>query len=169
MSAAPLHTPEPWPDSASADYARQRLCQLQEFAHQQVGMQHSCDCCCGHGGFWRDKNSRYGGTFAEGYRNDGAAIQWLEIAARACAGMPDPAAEIERLLGEHHTASGAYALLEHEAEALRASNAELLAALKDARETIRTWHGPVAWEIYDKESPEMKRLNSAIAKAEGRA
>lgn len=45
---------------------------------------------------------------------------------------------------------------------------ELLEALKDAKKTIRAWHGEVAWDIYDSHSPEMKRLNAAIAKAEGR-
>lgn len=46
---------------------------------------------------------------------------------------------------------------------------ELLAALKTAKETIRVWHGPNEWEIYDRASPEMKAINSAIAKAEGRS
>ena len=46
---------------------------------------------------------------------------------------------------------------------------ELLQALKKAKETIRAWHGPNAWDIYDRASPEMKAIKSAIAKAEGRS
>lgn len=42
---------------------------------------------------------------------------------------------------------------------------ELVAALSGARLTIRAWHGPNQWEIYDRASPEMKAINSAIAKA----
>lgn len=43
---------------------------------------------------------------------------------------------------------------------------ELAAALKEAKETIKIWHGPDAWEIYDQHSPEMRRLNAAIDLAE---
>ena len=46
---------------------------------------------------------------------------------------------------------------------------DLLAALKKSVETIEALHGPVAWEIYRDNSPEMKFINAAIAKAEGRA
>jgi len=45
-------------------------------------------------------------------------------------------------------------------------HAELLAALKLAKNTIKYLHGPVAWEIYDKASPEMKVINAAIEKGE---
>jgi len=52
--------------------------------------------------------------------------------------------------------------------------AELLAALNLAVATIRIWHGigmgPAeshAWFLYQ-DSPEMKKINAAIAKAEGR-
>ena len=44
--------------------------------------------------------------------------------------------------------------------------AELLAALIKAKATIKEWHGKDGWEIYDRCSPEMKRLNGAIAKAQ---
>lgn len=48
---------------------------------------------------------------------------------------------------------------------------ELLDALKQAVETIRTWHSlhiadDPAWDIYRQHAPEMKRINAAIAKAE---
>ena len=46
---------------------------------------------------------------------------------------------------------------------------ELLAALKEAAAVIKVWHGPAAWDIYYRASPEMKRINAAIAKAEGRS
>lgn len=44
--------------------------------------------------------------------------------------------------------------------------ADLLAALKRAKNIIRAWHGEVAWDLYDRESPEMKQINAAIANAE---
>jgi hypothetical protein len=54
------------------------------------------------------------------------------------------------------------------------SRAELIAALNLAVATIRIWHGmgmgPAeneAWFSYQS-SPEMKQINAAIAKAEGR-
>ncbi len=43
---------------------------------------------------------------------------------------------------------------------------ELLAALKEAKQAIHTFHGPKFWEIYDTQSPEMQRINSAITNAE---
>lgn len=43
----------------------------------------------------------------------------------------------------------------------------VLAALKEARDIIRIWHGPSGWEIYDRQSPEMQRINAAIARGEG--
>ena len=36
------------------------------------------------------------------------------------------------------------------------------AALIKAKETIHDLHGDVAWEIYDKHSPEMKQINAAL-------
>ena len=42
---------------------------------------------------------------------------------------------------------------------------ELLAALKQAKDIIKIWHGSNAWEIYDNQSPEMKMINAAILKA----
>lgn len=41
---------------------------------------------------------------------------------------------------------------------------EIERALKVAMETIRVWHGPVAWDIYDRASPEMMAINAALAK-----
>lgn len=51
---------------------------------------------------------------------------------------------------------------------LIAAAPELLAALKEAKEIIHLMHGDLAWGIYDQHSPEMKRINGAISKAEGR-
>lgn len=56
---------------------------------------------------------------------------------------------------------------------------EAIAALKSAKQTIRTWHDmrtlhgiPIAketieqnWRIYEKNAPEMKAINAALAKA----
>lgn len=67
-------------------------------------------------------------------------------------------------------------IAEAEANArLIAAAPELLAALKLAVETIREWHGmhepddmaSETWRLYQG-SPEMKAINAAIAKAEGR-
>lgn len=48
---------------------------------------------------------------------------------------------------------------------VRAVNAhdDLVKALEKAKEIIRIWHGPDAWEIYDSHSPEMKPINAALA------
>lgn len=75
------------------------------------------------------------------------------------------------LTGKGH---GALGLSSDEAAAIQDANARLIAsapdlldALKTAKETIRAWHGPNAWEIYDRASPEMKVINAALLKAEG--
>ncbi len=67
----------------------------------------------------------------------------------------------EHLCGEHGGSTFANAYL-------IAAAPELLEALKFARNTIEIWHGEVAWPEYQS-SPEMKMINSAIARAEGRA
>jgi hypothetical protein len=46
--------------------------------------------------------------------------------------------------------------------------ADLLEALYKARETIAALHGEPGWDIYEKNSPEMRLIDVAIAKAEGR-
>lgn len=57
-------------------------------------------------------------------------------------------------------------LAEVEANAkLIAAAPELLDALLVAKTTIHALHGDVAWDIYDRCSPEMKTINSAIKKA----
>lgn len=35
-------------------------------------------------------------------------------------------------------------------------------ALREAKRTIKSLHGDIAWDIYDQHSPEMKRINKAI-------
>lgn len=50
---------------------------------------------------------------------------------------------------------------------LIAAAPELLEALKNAKDIIRIWHGPNAWEVYERSSPEMRNINDAIAKATG--
>lgn len=39
----------------------------------------------------------------------------------------------------------------------------LSTALVEANQLIRLWHGEEAWDIYEKHSPEMRRINSALA------
>ena len=50
-----------------------------------------------------------------------------------------------------------------EATRLREANEILRAALADARVTIKALHGPIAWDIYEAHSPEMVRINAALA------
>ena len=42
---------------------------------------------------------------------------------------------------------------------------DLVAALEEARRTIKALHGPVAWDIFERNAPEMKRIDAALAKA----
>ena len=39
---------------------------------------------------------------------------------------------------------------------------EILPTLLKAKETIKALHGPTAWDIYDRNAPEMKQLNWLI-------
>jgi hypothetical protein len=39
-------------------------------------------------------------------------------------------------------------------------------ALAEAKRTIQALHGPTAWDIYEAHSPEMKKINAALAKGE---
>lgn len=43
---------------------------------------------------------------------------------------------------------------------------ELLAALKEAIDAVRVFHGPEGWETYREHSPEMKRWSDIIARVE---
>lgn len=45
------------------------------------------------------------------------------------------------------------------------SRSELAEALKEAMECIRIFHGPQAWEIYERSSPEMQRFKTALKNA----
>lgn len=59
----------------------ERLCKLQAEVVQQVQtVDDSADCFCGKSGFWGSEG--YGGTFAEGYRNSGKALEFIEQATR---------------------------------------------------------------------------------------
>ncbi len=42
-------------------------------------------------------------------------------------------------------------------------------ALLKAKQTIHAFHGDLAWEIYDKNSPEMKQINDAISRLGGQS
>lgn len=46
--------------------------------------------------------------------------------------------------------------------ALRREIRELRIALKEAIDTIHTWHGDIAWDIYYEHSPEMKRIRAPL-------
>jgi len=43
---------------------------------------------------------------------------------------------------------------------------ELVEALRDAMTCIKVFHGPTAWDIYEKQSPEMKRFHAILAKVQ---
>ena len=49
-----------------------------------------------------------------------------------------------------------------------AAAGEMYEALKEAVTIIKIWHGDMGWEIYNRASPEMKRINAVLAKADGR-
>jgi hypothetical protein len=57
-----------------------RLCDLQASLFAELPNVESADCFCQKGGYWGTEN--YGGTFAEGYRNDGRALKFIEDAVR---------------------------------------------------------------------------------------
>ena len=70
----------------------------------------------------------------------------------------DPWAEIERL--NSNLASFSF---QHTVDQERI--AKLTSALADARVTIKALHGPIAWDIYEKHAPEMKKINAALNSA----
>ena len=41
----------------------------------------------------------------------------------------------------------------------------LRSALVDMMDAVRIFHGPVAWDIYEKNAPEMKRARAALEEA----
>lgn len=58
-----------------------RLCQLQTEAAEHVGWEHAADCFCGQrNGFGISSDDP---KFADDYRNDGAALEFIERAVRA--------------------------------------------------------------------------------------
>ena len=57
-----------------------RMCELQERVAQHIGYDHSADCFCGKGGFWRSEY--FDGTAKNGYRNDGKHIEFIEAAVQ---------------------------------------------------------------------------------------
>lgn len=64
----------------NADEVIERLCKLQQEVQEHLGFDYSADCFCGKGGFWKAEG--YGGTFEQGYRNDGKALEFIENAVR---------------------------------------------------------------------------------------
>ena len=89
-----------------------------------------------------------------------------------CAWLGHPEPELSVDFGPlEQSIDGAIATI----DTLRAQRDELLEALRDSIRTIRQWHGmgmgpaeAQAWAIYQG-SPEMTRINDAIARAEGRS
>lgn len=57
----------------------ERLCILQAEVQQVIGFEHAADCFCGNSGFW----ASYGYNSATDYRNDGAALAFIEETVRA--------------------------------------------------------------------------------------
>lgn len=57
-----------------------RLCKLQGEVRDVIGCGTAADCFCMEDGFWGAEG--YGGTFEEGYRNDGKALEFIEKAVR---------------------------------------------------------------------------------------
>lgn len=72
----------------SAGDVVERLCALQsEVANYLDDWSSAADCFCGRGGFW-NATSGYGGTFEEGYRNDGKALEFIERVVREAIKTP---------------------------------------------------------------------------------
>lgn len=64
-----------------AQDAIERMCNLQTEVQEHLGeWGYSADCFCGKSGFW--SGEKYDGTFANGYRNDGKALEFIEQAVR---------------------------------------------------------------------------------------
>jgi hypothetical protein len=65
----------------NADEVIQRLCKLHDEVWRQISDgTDPADCFCGKGGFWG--STSYGGTFEQGYRNSGKALEFIEQAVR---------------------------------------------------------------------------------------
>lgn len=58
----------------------ERLCALTEEVHRVIGQGSASDCFCGKGGYWG--TSSYGGTWEQGYRNDGHTLGFIERVVR---------------------------------------------------------------------------------------
>ena len=57
-----------------------RLCELQARVGDHVGWEYAADCFCGKYGLWGIGG--YDGTKANGYRNDGKALEFIEQAVK---------------------------------------------------------------------------------------
>lgn len=58
----------------------ERLCKLQEEVQSVFEYQNAADCFCGKGVYWNMIG--YDGTYDNGYRNDGKALEFIEQAVR---------------------------------------------------------------------------------------
>lgn len=88
-------TPEPWPDHATVEYVQNRVCLLLSKVWNRIdpNARTAHDCMCKQGGLW--KSPSYAANPAN-FRNDGKALMWLESAAKALSGIPDPAEFVAR-------------------------------------------------------------------------
>lgn len=65
----------------NANEVIERLCALQqEVVDRYIGYEVSSDCFCEKGGFWKCEGDA--GTFEQGYRNSGDALEFIESAVR---------------------------------------------------------------------------------------
>lgn len=96
----------------------------------------------------------------------------LALCSKVCQGIADDKLQSwlnppEGQLGTHHgTWAQQLAAAGDQLIRRQRDQEEMLAALKDAKNVIKTWHGEDVWEIYDQHAPEMKSINAAISKAE---
>ena len=81
----------------SAQIVCTRFCDLQTKVSEFLGYDEAADCFCGEGGYWKlHKQGEYGGTYAEGYRNAGRSLLFIEKAVcDALAKAQDPTEETE--------------------------------------------------------------------------
>lgn len=154
------YTKEPWPDGASASYVKERLCKLMAWAVQHSGgFQFASDCFCGQGGYWW--SDQYGGTFEDGYRNEGKAVMWIESAAHACAGMSDPEARIAALRACEQEQGQFLVEMVRERDALRAERDAIASALEQLIEVAQECD---SWESFP--SGPLERACAALARSQ---
>lgn len=86
------------------DEVIERLCKLQGEVQEAIGFSHEADCFCGKSGAWG--SGSYGPTHAEGYRNDGAALEFIEAAVRTAIAVRSAGGRVLRIENDGTVSAG---------------------------------------------------------------